>query len=270
MPSYLVTGANRGIGWALLRHISDDANNIVIGTVRNKAAVEKKISGELGSRSNVHIVELEITSYDSIKNSVNVVSEITGDKLDYIIANAGYISKWSAYDSLGSLGDTPQQLEEDLLHAFKVNVIGNIHLFNNYMPLVMKGNVKKVIVIGSGLADNDLTNQYRLDLSGPYSISKGAVNVAVSKFHAQYAGDGILFLSLSPGLVETGLNDNLSQHQLENAMRLGAIFEQYAPGFKSKAPEDAAKDVMKVIYESSLENGRGGAFISHLGSKQWL
>ncbi|KDN70402.1 putative short-chain dehydrogenase [Colletotrichum sublineola] len=267
MPSYLVTGANRGIGWALLRHISDDANNIVIGTVRNKAAVEKKISDELGSRSNVHIVELEITSYDSIKNSVNVVSEITGDKLDYIIANAGYISKWSAYDSLGSLGDTPQQLEEDLLHAFKVNVIGNIHLFNNYMPLVMKGNVKKVIVIGSGLADNDLTNQYRLDLSGPYSISKGAVNVAVSKFHAQYAGDGILFLSLSPGLVETGLNDNSSVGECHAT---GGHIEQYAPGFKSKAPEDAVKDVMKVIYESSLENGRGGAFISHLGSKQWL
>ncbi|KAK1594617.1 short chain dehydrogenase [Colletotrichum navitas] len=270
MPSYLVTGVNRGIGWEFLRQISDDVNNIVIGTARNKTAVEKKISDELGSRSNVHIVELEMTSYDSIKNSVNVVSEITGGKLDYIIANAGYISDWSAYETIGKLGDTPQQLEEDLLYTFKVNVIGNVHLFNIYMPLILKGNAKKVITLSSGMADIDLINQYHVDVAAAYAISKGAMNVAVSKFHAQYAKDGVLFMGVCPGLVDTGHNDNLSQHQLEAAIRLAAIFDQYAPGAKPRAPKDCIPDIMKVIYESSLENDRGGAYISHLGSKRWL
>ncbi|EFQ25672.1 short chain dehydrogenase [Colletotrichum graminicola M1.001] len=255
MPSYLVTGVNRGIGWEFLRQISDDVNNVVIGTVRNKTAVEKKISDELGSRSN---------------NSVNVVSKITGGKLDYIIANAGYISDWSGFDAIGKLGDTPQQLEEDLLYTFKVNVIGNVHLFNSYMPLILKGNAKKVITLTSGMADLDLINQYHVDSGAPYSISKGGMNVAVSKFHAQYAKDGVLFMGICPGLVDTGHADNLSQNQLEGAMRMVAIFEQYAPGAKQRAPEDAVPDVMKVMYESSLENGRGGAYISHLGSKRWL
>ncbi|KAK2056288.1 short chain dehydrogenase [Colletotrichum caudatum] len=256
MPSYLITGVNRGIGWAFLRQISDDANNIVVGTVRNKAAVEKKISDELGGRSN---------------NSLDAVSEITGGKLDYIIANAGYVSDWSPYDPIGKLGETPKQLEEDLLTCFKVNVIGNVHLFNTHMPLVLKGNAKKVITITSGMADIDLINQYRLDAGAPYSISKGGMNIAVSKFHAQYAEDGVLFMGICPGVVETGHNDNLSQDQLESAVRMAAKFEQYAPGgSQPRAPEDSVADVMKVIYDSSLENGRGGAYISHLGSKRWL
>ncbi|GKT43013.1 putative oxidoreductase [Colletotrichum spaethianum] len=270
MASYLVTGVNRGIG------ISSDTDNVVIGTVRNKASMEKKLIDELANRPNIHIVEVEMTIYQEKKidtpkmNSVDIVSKITGGKLDYIIANAGYISDSSAYDPIGKLGDSPKELEEDLLHCFKVNVVGNIHLFNLYMPLVLKGNVKKAITLSSGMADIDLINQYRLDVAAPYSISKGAMNIAVSKFHAQYAGDGVLFMGICPGMVETGHNDNLSQQQLEGAMRTAAIFNEYAPGTKPRAPEDSVGDVMKVIYESSLENGRGGAYISHLGNKRWL
>ncbi|KAJ0163214.1 putative oxidoreductase [Colletotrichum tanaceti] len=270
MPSYLVTGVNRGIGWAFLRNISDDPNNTVIGTVRNKESAEDKVANELGARPNIHIVEVELSSYDSIKKSVDVVSQITGGKLDYIIANAAYVSDWQAFDPIGELGESPEKLEDELLQAFKVNVVGNVHLFNLYIPLVLRGDVKKVITLSSGMADIDLINQYRLYNLAPYSISKGAVNIAVSKFHAQYASHGVLFMGICPGLVETGHNGNLQPDQAEKAKKVFAIFNDYAPGMSVRAPEDSVNDVMKVIYESSLDNGRGGAYISHLGTKRWL
>lgn len=53
-------------------------------------------------------------------------------------------------------------------------------------------------------------------------------------------------------------------------MKTGAIFNEYAPGVALATPEDSVNDVLKVIYDSSLENGRGGEFISHLGTKRWL
>jgi NAD(P)-dependent dehydrogenase (short-subunit alcohol dehydrogenase family) len=83
-------------------------------------------------------------------------------------------------------------------------VVGNIHLFNLFLPLVLKGDVKKVIAISSGMADLELTNNFKLDLGAPYSISKAALNLAVSKFHAQYSADGVLFMSVCPGMVDTG------------------------------------------------------------------
>lgn len=86
----------------------------------------------------------------------------------------------------------------------QTNVIGQIHLFNLFLPLVLKGKTKKVITITTGVADLDLTNQCGVDVAALYSMSKAAMNIIVAKFSAQYKKDGVLFLGISPGLVEVG------------------------------------------------------------------
>jgi NAD(P)-dependent dehydrogenase (short-subunit alcohol dehydrogenase family) len=68
----------------------------------------------------------------------------------------------------------------------------------------MKGKVKKVIAISSGHADLDFINNFEVDGSALYSASKAALNTIVAKYNAQYKKDGILFLSLSPGVVDVG------------------------------------------------------------------
>ena len=83
-------------------------------------------------------------------------------------------------------------------------MIGNIHLFNLFTPLILKGQAKKVIAISSGQADLDLISKFSIDLAAAYTISKTGLNAAVAKFSAQYAKDGVLFMSICPGMVETG------------------------------------------------------------------
>ena len=90
------------------------------------------------------------------------------------------------------------------MKLFQTNVFGNIHLFNLFFPLVIKGKVKKVITISSGHADLDLINDLEIEISALYSASKAAMNVIVAKFNAQYKKDGVLFVSISPGAVEVG------------------------------------------------------------------
>ena len=87
---------------------------------------------------------------------------------------------------------------------FKVNTIGVISVFNLFVPLLLKGQAKKAIAISTGMADIDQTVALELDTQGSYTISKVAVNMAVAKFHAEYAQHGVLFMSISPGVVETG------------------------------------------------------------------
>lgn len=98
----------------------------------------------------------------------------------------------------------PQQLEEDFLYAFKANVIGNVHLFNLYLPLVLKGQAKKVITISSGLGDLEITTKYSLATGGPYATSKAAMNLVNAKFGAEWSEKGVLFLCISPGVVDNG------------------------------------------------------------------
>jgi len=174
------------------------------------------------------------------------------------------------------------------MDLFNTNVVGNIHLFNAFMPLVLKGNVKKVATISTGLADQELAIKYGIYEAAPYSISKAAMNMTTVKFQAEYQKDGVLFLSLSPGSVNTGQYDErmypffwctqfmadrviVSEEQQKGFAIMGGKFMEYAPHFKGPiSVEESVESLMNVVNNASLEKGDAGAFLSHLGNKSWL
>ncbi|KAK4119717.1 NAD(P)-binding protein [Parathielavia appendiculata] len=271
MPSYVITGVSGVLGFEFLRQISQYPSNTVIGLVRDKASTEKKVSEQLGGRSNIHILQADLSNYEAMKRSVGETDAITGGTLDYLIANAGYVSTWDSYDPIGVLGNDPAKLEEEMLRCFKINVVGNVHLFNIFMPLILKGQVKKVVAISSGTSDLDPVRQHDMAVFSAYATSKAALNFVVAKFSAQYRKDGVLFMSICPGLVEAGHYTNLTQEQQRKLESVFAQFTEYAPHFSGPArPEDAVRDVISVLERASVENGDGGSFVSHLGNKQWL
>ena len=86
MAIYVITGVSKGLGvsrgksgiqvlalliliqqFEILRQVSSDARNTVVGLVRDKPATEKKISEELGERPNIHILRADLTSYADLK-----------------------------------------------------------------------------------------------------------------------------------------------------------------------------------------------------------
>ncbi|UKZ78450.1 hypothetical protein TrVFT333_006190 [Trichoderma virens FT-333] len=271
MPSYVITGASRGLGFEFVRQLSSDPNNTVIGLVRDKVTTEQAMAQELAGRSNIHILQADITDYEAVKDAVTATAQITGGVLDYLVANAAYISEFDAYDSIGVLGNSPKELEEDLFKSFKVNVIANVHLFNLYMPLILAGNIKKVIALSTGMADLDSTNKFELQVAPGYAISKAAMNTAIGKFHAQYKKDGVLFMSISPGVVDTGHYKNATPEQMAKVGGMFQNFVTYNPDFKGPAsPEASVKDVISVWENASIEAGSGGSFVSHHGNKKWL
>jgi NAD(P)-dependent dehydrogenase (short-subunit alcohol dehydrogenase family) len=75
--------------------------------VRDKAATDAKVAAELPGRSNIHIVQADLDDLASLQKTVPTVSKIVNGALDYIIANAGLVSSYSAYDGFGHLQVTP-------------------------------------------------------------------------------------------------------------------------------------------------------------------
>ena len=161
------------------------------------------------------------------------------------------------------------------------------------MPLILKGDAKKVIAITSGFADLDFTNKWDMTPGSLYAISKAALNMVIAKFSAQYKKQGVLFLAVCPGMVEVGHYDkgmdspfsvSFSEKYLltlfcvlateQDKAKLGetvAKFKQYSPSFKGPiTTEESVTCVRKVIDEASIEKGNGGDFLSHFGTKQWL
>ncbi|KAK3374750.1 hypothetical protein B0H63DRAFT_480835 [Podospora didyma] len=273
MPSYFITGAARGIGYEFIRQYSSDPNNTVIGTVRDKAATIKKISedAELKSRSNIHILEADITNYDALKNAAAETATITGGSLDYIIANAGIVTMFDAYDPIGALGDRPDEITKTLRLLFETHVIANVHLFNLLMPLILHGKAKKVILISSGFADPVFTAEFDITPGSLYASTKAAANMIVAKYSAQYKKDGVLFLAVCPGMVEVGHYKDATPEQIANVGGLVTKFKEYSTRFSGPiTPEESVSAVRSVIANASIEKGNAGDFLSHFGTKTWL
>ncbi|KAL4875388.1 hypothetical protein BJY04DRAFT_232668 [Aspergillus karnatakaensis] len=272
MSVYVITGVSKGIGFEFLKQISEDQENLVVGLVRDKAATEKKISTELGNRPNVHILHADLTGYATLKQAAAETTEIVGDRgVDYLVANGALVSSLDAYGPIGALSDKPDQIDAVSQELLQTNVVGNIHLFNLFLPLVLKGKVKKVIALSTGLADLDLTNDVEVDVGALYAASKAALNVIVAKFNAQYKKEGVLFLSISPGLVEVGRYVDATPEELQVLGGFAGKLASYAPDFKGPiTPEESVRLVRGVWERASIEGGYGGAFISHLGNKQWV
>lgn len=88
----------------MIKQISGDPENIVVGLVRDKAATEKKVAAELGDRSNVHILHADLTSYASLKQAAADTAKIVGERgIDYLVANGAFPSLFDAYDPIGAL-----------------------------------------------------------------------------------------------------------------------------------------------------------------------
>lgn len=63
----------------------------------------------------------------------------------------------------------------------------------------------------------------------------------------------------------------VSEKELPGFAATVAKFQAYAPHFKEQlTTEQSVKAMVSVFEKASVENGDGGAFISHLGSKQWI
>lgn len=184
-----------------------------------------------------------------------------------------------------------EALDNNLNTCFQTNVIGNIHLFNIFLSLIKSGQTKKIVTISTGMADIDVTVDLELVTGAAYSISKAAMNMAIAKFHAEFKPEGIIFMGVCPGIVNTGHHESgmftvhsqkpLKPHLLMYSLpvspgkmpRLGAMvqkFTEYAPNFKGPVePKDAVRDVLKVIANATMEFN-GGHVVSHFGNRQWL
>ena len=268
MPSYLITGASRGLGYAWLKVLSSSQTNTVVGLVRNKAATEKRLAAD--NITNVHLVSADVTDVKSLHLAADRLSNITGGTLDILINNAVLLTERSAFKTVV---DVPQEvLEEDLMDSFKVNVVGVANAIEAFMPFIRKGEAKKAILISSLQAEMDLVNRFSIDNAGPYAVSKAAANLLMAKYHTSAgATDGILFMSIAPGVVmtrETTLP--WSEEEMEGRKAMAGKFKEYAPHFTGPMmPEESVRMQLEVIDKATVET-YGGAFVSQFGNKQWL
>ena len=88
-------------------------------------------------------------------------------------------------------------------NEFRVNIVGVIHSTNSLLPLLPKGNTKKVIAISSTAGTEDFVLDMNLESMPAYGASKTTVNMIIAKFSITLKKEGIVVIVWGPGLVNT-------------------------------------------------------------------
>ncbi|EWZ29630.1 hypothetical protein FOCG_15865 [Fusarium oxysporum f. sp. radicis-lycopersici 26381] len=198
----LVTGSTQGIGLAVAKELAIKHNYHVLLGVRNTKAGEEIASDLRKEGHEASVVELDLTSADSIDKVVKHIDEKYG-YLDVLINNAGVLldrqeglSTWDLFSK-----------------TFTTNVIGNGCLTQSLLPLVRKAknSPPRIVFVTSVMgsltkATDETTTYYNIDYKA-YDASKTAVNMLMFNFARELDAVGGKVNSVCPGLVKTGLTN---------------------------------------------------------------
>ena len=177
MSTYLITGANRGIGLELVRQLKARGEDI-IATCRSS-------SPELNALSVRVETGIDITSGDSV---IKLKENLNDSKIDVLIQNAGI----AEFNSLSNLD--PQSI----VHQFEVNALSPLCYVQTMLSNLSKS--AKIALISSrmgSIADNSSGGSYG------YRMSKVALCMAGKSLAVDLKPKGIAVAILHPGLVST-------------------------------------------------------------------
>lgn len=206
----LVTGANRGIGQALVEEaLRRGAKRVYAGTRQPLAHSDRRVTP----------LTLDVTNAAQIQAAVAGV-----DSLDLLINNAGV-------DRHGDLGDRAL-LEQHLA----VNLLGTYSVTQSFLPLLTEaqGAVVNMLSLAAVAA---------LPFSPTYSISKAAVLSLSQSLRALLAERGVRVHAVLSGPVDTDMTRGLDVPKSSRKSVARAIFDGVEIGDEEIFPDPLSASI---------------------------
>ncbi|KAK5746659.1 hypothetical protein LTR17_000675 [Elasticomyces elasticus] len=218
MPTYIVTGANRGLGLEFVRQLSQSSSNTVLASVRSSSADLGDLeTASKNNESNTHILTCDTGDLDSIKKfSQEVKKTLGGDKkIDYLINNAAVNSK----PEQTSLSIGP----EDLTNEIRINVLGPAKTTQFLVEAGVLAPEARIVNMTSGLGSMAVSLSITPRKCATYSISKGALNSLTVQQSGELreegkVGEKCVVVCVDPGWVKTRMGGDGAQLEPEESI----------------------------------------------------
>lgn len=204
----LITGANRGIGRALVDEaLIRGAKRVYAGTRSNQPHADKRVTP----------VSLDVTDVSQIEQVANDVGT-----LDVLINNAGV----AIYDDL---------INSDAIERhLAVNFLGTLKVTRAFLPLLRRSR-------GAIVNNLSLAALASLPIIPGYSISKAAAANMTQSLRAVLAAHGVSVHAVFLGPIDTDMNRGLDIPKASPASAARGIFDGLEKGEEDIFPDPASQ-----------------------------
>lgn len=200
MQTYLITGANRGIGLELTRQALALGHR-VIATCRDPSSADALTA--LEGLLDVHA--LDVTDEAATQA---LATDLDGLKLDVLINNAGLMARRQSIDDMDY---------EAWMASFAINAIAPWRMSVAFAVHLDASAQPRVVTLTSQMGSLERADSDRV----AYRSSKAAANMAMRTLAFEWLTRGITVCALHPGWVRTDMGgDNADLDSTESAVGL--------------------------------------------------
>ncbi len=226
----IVTGAGRGIGYAISRKLGRDGFQVVLVATGPQEKYQNKLDILTDEGTVWKYIQADISeTEDRIKIIEDTVAAFGA--IHVLVNNAGVSPKVRT--------DLLDMTEESFDRVIGINTRGNMFLTQLAAKQMLKQPVEgrkrgTIINISSCSADVSSVNR------GEYCVSKAGVSMLTTLYADRLAGDAIIVNEIRPGIIATDMTQSVKEKY--NALIREGLFPIQRWGY----PEDVA-DAVSVL-----------------------
>ena len=188
----LITGANRGIGLALVRVLLESGARVLAAARSPQTDSLDALKSEFGGR--LASLTLDVTSDDSVQRAFAALMPDPG-RIDVLVNMAGIMTR--PHDQPLEQLDLAQCTE-----SFETNALGPLRVTRAALPLLRNSKRPRVVNVTSGCGRLTIKDNGEFYA---YAASKAALDMMTLTCAFEFKSEGMCFVALDPGWVRTDL-----------------------------------------------------------------
>ena len=236
----VVTGASKGIGAAIAKHLADDGASVVVNYASSKEGAERVVAEITAKGGKAVSVQANVTKQADIQRLFAQTRTAFG-RLDVLVNNAG-IYEFAPIEAVTA---------EHFHKQFDLNVLGLI--------LMTQEAIKHFGADGGSIVNiSSVVSTFAPPNASVYSATKAAVDAVTRSLAKELGPRKIRVNAINPGMVDTegvrasGIAESDMRRQIEASTPLGRIGQpqDIAPAALYLASSDSAWVTGETLYIS--------------------